>query len=322
MTTNDADTLVHEIGATGEFTLKLPAGEIELHGHDQPTVTVRDLDGRALDDRFVIDRGSRHLGIRMRNGVSFGLGFSRDNGRARLRVDLPAASTVVVETASAGITAERLQREQRYRSASGRIRVTGSGTLTIDNVSGDVRIAADGDVELAARVVSGAIQLDGGRLLSAVVSTTSGDVVLDSELVGPGPYGIQSVSGDARVRAAGSLKVEAKTLTGMIDSAVGGAFGRKTRKGRGDRVIGDGRNVLTFKSISGDLRVTDSSPASGASLSHGAPEPPAPPAPAAPPSPPEADDARLVILRDLEEGRIDVTEATTRLAAIDGDDDV
>jgi hypothetical protein len=127
------------------------------------------------------------------------------------------------------------------------------------------------------------------------------------------------VSGDARVRAAGSLKVEAKTLTGMIDSAVGGALGRKARKGRGDLVIGDGRNVLTFKSISGDLRVTDSSPASGASLSHGAPEPPAPPAP---PAPPEADDARLAILRDLEEGRIDVAEATTRLAAIDGDDDV
>jgi hypothetical protein len=35
-----------------------------------------------------------------------------------------------------------------------------------------------------------------------------------------------------------------------------------------------------------------------------------------------ADDARLAILRDLEEARIDVDEASARLAELDGDDDV
>jgi DUF4097 and DUF4098 domain-containing protein YvlB len=281
----------------------------------------------------------------MRDSFSLSLGFlrgDRNGGHARLRVELPSAADVTVETASGGITADRLHRKQRYRSVSGEIRVAGSGTMTIDSVSGDVRLDADGEVELAARVVSGDLHVGGGRLRSAVVSTTSGDVTLESELVGPGPYGIQSVSGDARVRAGAGLKVEARTLTGEIESKVEAAFGRRGRKRRDDLVIGDGRNVLTFKSISGDLRVTDSEPASGASFSHGAPEPPAPPIappPAIPPDAPMApsgstagegdqqaagaapDDERLAILRDLEEGRIDVAEATERLAAIDGGDD-
>jgi hypothetical protein len=342
--------LEHEIGTTGEFSLMVPSGEVELHGTDASTARVTDLDGHDLEERFDVHRGPGSLSLRLRDRASIGLGFLRGGGKARfrLRVDLPRGATVDVNTASGTVDASRLSGAQHYKSASGDIHVAGSGTLTIDSVSGDIRLDADGDVELASRVVSGDITVHGGRLRSALVTTTSGDITLDSELAGPGPYGIQTVSGDAIVRAGDSLKVEAKTLTGRVESAVAAVFGkRESRRGGKGLVIGDGRTILTFKSISGDLRVADSMPASGASVSHDAPEPPAsvgaaptppeppdaplPPAPPAQPlTPPRpdaadtanADDARLAILRDLEDGRIDIDEAGARLAELDGDDDV
>ena len=262
MTTSASrDAIEHEIGPSGEFSLKLPAGEVELHGGESGTVVVRDLDGHPLEDRFDVERELGQLRIRMRDGAMVGLGFLRGGpgrGRARLRVELPRQTTVEVDTASASIDAKHLVREQRYRSASGEIRITGSGTLTIDSVSGNVRLDADGDVELATRVVSGDVTVAGGRLRSAIVTTTSGDVELDSDLTGPGPYGIQTVSGDALVRAGAELKIEARTLTGDIEGTLETLVtGRLSKKRRNDRVIGGGRHVLTFKSISGDLRVAD-----------------------------------------------------------------
>jgi hypothetical protein len=331
-TTTGADVLVHDIGEEGTLAIRLPAGSVELHGIDGTTTTVRDLDGHSLDDRFVVDRRPDRLDLRPRDRASLGLAFLRgDHGRARLRLDVPRRAAVSVESASAGIEAEGIEREQRYRTASGSIRVTGAGTLTLDSVSGDVRVDARGAIDLAGRVVSGEVEVHGGQLRSAVITTTSGDVLLDAELTGHGPYSIQSVSGDARVRASGSLRVEVQTLTGQIEGAVAAAFGGRGRRGRGDFVLGDGRHLLTFKSVSGDLRISDAGPGSGAPASHGAPEPPAPPAPPSPGGPPpppdepatgQRDDDRLAILRDLEEGRIGIDEASERLAALEERDDV
>jgi hypothetical protein len=349
-TTTGPDVFVHELGPTGTFTLRMPAGDVDLQAVDGTTATVRDLDGRSIDERFSIGSGPGRLELRMRDRVSIGIGLLRgDNGRARIHVEVPRATGVVVETASAGIAAIGLERDQRYRTASGSIRVTGRGTMTVDSVSGEVAIDATDDIDLAARVVSGDIEAHGGRLRSAVVSTTSGDVLLDSALVGPGPYAIQTVSGDARLRAATGVRVEARTLTGEIEGSIAAAIGgRKGRKGGEGLVIGDGGTVLTFKSVSGDLRVSDARPASGAPTSQGAPEPPAPPEPpvaqradasAPAPIPPDAPspspsspahatvdaaaegDERLTVLRALEEGRIDVAEATRRLAALEGETD-
>jgi len=331
-TTLGPDVVEHVVGAAGRFSLRLASGSVDLTGVDGDTVRVRDLDGHPLTDRFEVDATDGALSIRIRDGIFLGLGFLRGGpGRAsaRLSVELPRAAGVSIEGASASVEGRRLDGEQRYRSASGELRLTeATGMISLDNVSGDVEIDASGDLALAVRVVSGDVRVRGGSLRSAAVSTTSGDLEIASALSGPGPYSLQTVSGDAVVRGtgAGGVRIEARTLTGSISAA--GGQRSSARRGDQDVVIGDGRTLLSFKSISGDLRVADAD-AAGPIVSPIAPQPPAvpsaPPAPSAP-EPPYADEpdpraeVRLAILRDLEEGRIDVGEATDRLAALDGED--
>jgi hypothetical protein len=154
-----------------------------------------------------------------------------------------------------------------------------------------------------------------------VVASTSGDIEVDAVFAGPGPYGIQTVSGDALVHAHVGIRVEAKTLTGSVASSAPHRSDSRQR-GQHDLVVGDGRVLLTFKSISGDLRIADPQPAPGAAVSPAAPEPPAPPRPPRAPAEPDANEAeRLAILRDLETGAIDVAEAGARLAALEGESD-
>jgi hypothetical protein len=154
-----------------------------------------------------------------------------------------------------------------------------------------------------------------------VVASTSGDIEVDAVFAGPGPYGIQTVSGDAVVRPHVGIRVEAKTLTGDVTSSAAHRSDSRQR-GQHDLVVGDGGVLLTFKSISGDLRIGDTQPASGAaaSLRPAAPEPPAPPLPPLVPAEPDTNAAeRLAILKDLENGAIDVAEAGARLAALEGE---
>jgi hypothetical protein len=152
------------------------------------------------------------------------------------------------------------------------------------------------------------------------VASTSGDIEVDAVFAGSGPYGIQTVSGDALVRAHGGIRVEAKTLTGSVASSV--PHRSDSRRGQHDIVVGDGRVLLAFKSISGDLRITDRRPGSGAAAPSApvAPEPPvAPQAPDAATEPDAGESDRLAILQDLESGAIDVAQAGARLAALDGE---
>lgn len=351
-TRNGGDVLQHAIGPSGEFSVRIHSGEVALQAVETDTIEVRDLDGRDLEERFNVEREAGSLAIRPRDRVIFDVGLGR-RGRhsARLAVRVPRHATVSVETTSADIRASGLGGDHRYRTASGSIELESvAGVIGIEGVSGDVQISAAGEVELSGRVVSGDLELRGGSLRSIAVSTTSGDIDLDATLDGPGPYSVQTVSGDVNISGATpGMQIEAQTVTGEVTSDES----RESRasRGRSSLVVGNGTIPLSFKSISGDLHVASHRSASGAVVSPAAPEPPTPPAPPMPPAlagarswarpetapagslvgggaeaahvardPGEAD-ARLAILRDLEDGRIDVATATDRLAALeDGSD--
>jgi hypothetical protein len=328
-TRNGDATLQHQIGARGEFALRIHTGDADIRATDGDAVTVRDVDGRDLDEQFVIERGPGRLAIWPRDRVMLDLGFLRKGrGAANLVVELPREASVTIDSASGEIRADGLVGDQRYRTASGDISLSGvAGVLGVDGVSGSVRIDAGGATELSGRLVSGDLRLRGGVLKTLAFATTSGDVALLAPLDGGGPFSIQTVSGDVQVVAGpGGVRVDAHTVTGEVLSDASRAS--KTRRDSAALVIGEGRALLSFKSISGDLRVA-SAPASGEVASHASPEPPAPVAPPRPPQPPpaagspEAPDAdpRLAILRELEAGVIDVDTATARLAVLeDGTD--
>jgi Putative adhesin len=312
MTASTSSEIVeHLIGPAGELSVRLYAGELELRAVDGDTVRIRDLDGRDLGERFTIDATEGRLAVRPRDRflLDFGLIFGGSDHAVRLEVEAPSRARLIVDTASGEIHATGFVGEQRYRTASGEIRLDDvSGSVGVEAVSGDLDVHVNGEAAVTGRSVSGDVSVAGGRLRSVELSTTSGDVELQSELAGPGPFGVQTVSGDVSVASRGPLRVEAKTVTGDVSSDA--PQRRETVHGQRIVIVGEGEargTPFSFKSISGDLRVRRAGTGT-------TPTPPAEPAAH------EADERatlRLAILRELEAGTIDVAAAAVRLSELE-----
>jgi hypothetical protein len=307
------DVLEHGVGASGEVSLRLHAGHLEARATDRDTIRIRDLDGGDLSDRFVIDTGSGRLALRPRDGllVDFGFALAGFGRGARLAVEAPRGVRLTVDTASAEIRATGFRAEQRYRTASGTIELDDvAGEINVEAVSGDIGVRVEGDAGLTGRSVSGDVTVVGGRLRSVALSTTSGDVELRSRLDGPGPFGVQTVSGDVSIASPGRLRVEGRTVTGDISTT---APHKRESSQRGQVLVlgeaGAGVIPISFKSISGDLRINTPE----ADTTVRTPEP----------TDAEPDDRgaeRLAVLRELEAGTIGIEEASTRLRELEGGD--
>ena len=345
MTTVTAgSSLEHPIGSDGIVKLRLRDGEIRLHAVDGETLRVRERGGRDLGTLFSIDLGA--------GSADLSSGDDRHGGGhdPAIEVDLPHRASVVVETTSAEIEADGLLGDQRYRTTSGEVTLHAvAGRIAVEAVSGDLDIVATADADLVVRTVSGDVEIRAATVRSLTVATTSGDLKLAGHLAGPGPFAIETVSGDGLLAPAGDLRIEMTTLSGDLSSDIGD----RVQGGRGHRSlsVGTGGPSLTFRSMSGDLHVVRPSAVSSPSRAERkAPPPPPPPAaPAAPaaPEPPvppaavEADEpipmpapaaaqngaiaaaydaARLRILLSLERGEIDVAEAGRRFEALDAGD--
>jgi hypothetical protein len=321
MTSRDTTSQIeHRIGATGTLSVKVADWDIQLAATDGDTVRISETDGRPLPDDLAIERGTDSLSISQPSRFLAGMMLGSRGGHRRLTIDVPTHAAVGVQTASGDIAATGLRGEQHLRTASGELHIDGAGgDLTTETVSGDIVVRVDGSVGLTVKTVSGEVLIEEGRVERISLTTTSGDVRLTSEL-GAGPHAITTVSGDAVLLSGTGIRITARTVAGDLQSDLphtseGGA-------GRRSLVVGDGATELLFKSVSGDLRVLD--PATARNGHPSIPTPPLPPLPPLPPAETERDDAgtdeaaRLEILRALENGEIDVAEATDRLASLDG----
>jgi hypothetical protein len=329
----------HQIGPRGRFTLRQASGEVSIRGVEGSTVRVRSTDGdKALSEQFSIETGDGF--VEMRQLERFGLGirmFSR-NDSPEIEVEVPHGATVSVETASADLDVSDLSGVKSFRTASGDVQLTRlAGALDIETVSGDVELEGQAPMELAGRSISGDVRIRVPRLRRMEFGTTSGDLWLDAELTGDGPFALRSISGDVTIVGRSGFRIEAETITGDLASELPGK--RESTLGRKVLIVGRPGPTLAFRSVSGDLHVVkprDAAPPIGPGAAPEAPDmppaptPPAPPAVPAPPSAPRAgtatadttidtdtDDSRLEILRALERGEITVAEATQRLGELD-----
>lgn len=302
-------TLQHTIGSDGLLLLALHDGDIRIRGVAGEDVRVRAADGLPLDG-LTIERGARSLTVRAGSVVGLPRGGSRD-----LEVEVPTGASVVVESASADILAEDLTGDQRYRSASGDLTMRRvSGSVTVEGMSGDVDIVALGAVRFALRTVSGDVEVLADVIAVVQASTTSGDLRIAGRFDGPGPFAIETVSGDLSIGTAGDLRVDVRTITGDLDSEIPGRTSQEG--GRRSLVVGTGEPRMDVRSTSGDVHVR---------RAHAQSVPTEPPVPAvAPPADPpvepaEPDDegARLDVLQALERGEIDIDEARRRLESLD-----
>jgi hypothetical protein len=275
---------------------------------------------------FAIEPATGSLSLKAGRGLEIVVGprsMRLGHGRPtpELEIEVPRRATLVLEAASGDVEASGLVGDQRYRTASGDVVLRAvSGRLSIEVVSGDIDITATGDADVTARSASGDIELRAARLSGLQLTSTSGDLKVAGQLVGPGPYAIETVSGDGLLAPAGDVRIEMTSVTGDITSDLDGQH--LTEHGRRAFTIGSNGPLVTFRSMSGDLHVARPS-----LVGH----PDVDPAPVAAPPPLERapsngaiaaayDDARLRILRSLERGEIDVAEAGRRLETLDAGD--
>lgn len=332
MTTTTGAVLEHPIGANGRFRLRQMSGEITVRGVDGDTVRVREREGRSIIDAFRVEKGEGILSLSAPEKFGVDLLFFGIGHRSSpvLEVEVPRGADVVIEAASAEVEASGLAGITRIRTASGDVTVTAiGGILELDAVSGEVSISADAPLDLRLRTISGDCTIRAPELGRAVITTTSGDIRLDAVLTGRGPFEITTVSGDATIVGRSGIRIEAKTITGDLQSEQ--PYGRYTSPGRKQLIVGDGGTPFGFKSVSGDLRVVaprDAMPAPDRPVAPDRPASPARPLAAMRPAAPDeaADDravvddhavARLEVLHALERGELSVEDAMARLAAIE-----
>ena len=320
----------HRIGQGGRFALRLPAGEVSVRAVDGDVARVRDLEGKSLAERFDIRKTDDALELVAKNrwGLSYQNGsLTVGSHSAELDVELPRGTRLAVDAASTDVSVAGIAGPGRFRTASGDLILTDiGGNVEFEAVSADVRIEAVNPIEITGKTISGDVSLRAPRLTRLELTTTSGDVRVDADFTGKGPFAIRSISGDATLVARGGIQVEAQTVTGDLSSAL--AAKMESGPGRRLMVVGKATTTLTFKSVSGDLAVVEPRD-SGVPMPTAAPGPPAlptAPAPAMPafasdaaePQPgPEVEAARLKVLRALERGEIDVAAAMTQLAALE-----
>jgi Putative adhesin len=356
-TTRTADTtLEHEIGPRGRFELRQSSGEIAIRGVEGATVRVRSLDGRALSDLFEIEAGDGALELRQYEGLGIGFKLLGRRESAELSIEVPHGASVSIDTQSADIEATDLSGVKTFRSASGEVALHRlAGPVDVETVSGEVDLDGNAPVDVTARSVSGDMQLRVPAIRRLDLSTTSGDVRLDAELTGQGPFALRSISGDVTVVGRAGFRVEAESITGDLSSDLPSK--RESTPGRKVLIVGRPGPTLAFKSVSGDFHVAaprDAGPtavmpptAPPTPTAPAAPTAPTPPDGPTPPSPPDSpaaqrpadaptaptsrgnpedarsvragddDDARMDILRALERGDITVADATVRLGQLD-----
>jgi hypothetical protein len=332
MTVATGASLEHEIGAEGLLAIRIRDGEVRLRGVDGGTVRVREVNGRHLDEIFAIEAAAGSLSLKSGRTLEIVVGprvMRRGLGghNPELEIEVPRRATLVLEAASGDVAAAGLLGDQRYRTASGDVSLRAvGGRLSVEVVSGDVDLQATGEAAVTVRSMSGDIGVRAETLTALQVNTTSGDIGVTGRLAGPGPFAIETVSGDGLLAPVGDVRIEMTSLTGDLSSDLDGR--QASEHGRRSLSIGSHGPLVTFQSLSGDLHVARSLPDRPADASEvldaavpdgvAASQPTATAANGAIAAAYEA--ARLRILRSLERGEIDVAEAGRRLETLDAGD--
>jgi hypothetical protein len=308
-TTNETidTTLEHQVGPRGRFTLRQSSGDVAIRGVEGGSIRVRSKDGRDLQELFKVEVGDGVVELRQIERLGIGLQILSRREGADLAIEVPHGATVSIDTQSADVQASDLSGAKSFKSASGEITLARlAGAVEVETVSGEIEVEGQAPIDLAARSVSGDVQVRVPTIRRLELATTSGDIRLDAQLTGDGPFNVRSISGDATIVGRSGFRVEAESITGDLSSDLPSR--RESIPGRAVLTVGRPGPTLTVRSVSGDFPVA--APRDAATLEI-APQEDAPDAPE------PAEDTRMEILRALERGDITVAEATERLSKLD-----
>jgi hypothetical protein len=310
----------HPVGPTGTVRIGTTDARLTVRAVDGDQVRFWAADGRDLDPHYRWHLGDGLVEIEPRERGAFGFGRLFGDRLPDIVAEVPHDGHLRLETVSGAIHVVGARGPQEYRLVSGAFEALGvAGRIRVDGVSGAIRLEADERAAVRARTVSGQVDIAGPRFDSLEVRFMSGSIDVRGRLDGSGPFAFDGVAGSVSLAVDGPIRVEGTTVSGSIATDLphrtGGGPGRRTIE------IGGGGPLVTFKTVSGNLRVVrrDRSGASNGDEMADQAAGPAEQAGGARAADPDAA-ARLAILRDLEAGRIDIDAATRLLANLDGSD--
>lgn len=300
MTTNvQSGPIEHRIGRNGELRLNTVAGTVSIRGTDGEDVRVvartsgggePELNVRRYEGGLFIEperQGTRFF------GATIGIGVPD----IEFEIELPRGASLELSTVNADVSASGLGGDQHYKLVSGDLELLAAGgRLTAKSVSGDMRVEASQPVALEAVTTSGDIELHGERLDQVRLRSVSGDIVIAGGFAAGPDHRVETVSGDLRLEPTRGVSIHASGPILGLASDIGGRRG--SRRGQRDVQLGNGAASLRFRTLSGQLQVSDRT----AEASVEASDVPVQPA------------DELEILRALERGEIDVEEASRRLS--------
>ncbi|MFU8773587.1 MAG: hypothetical protein ACNA8H_14365 [Anaerolineales bacterium] len=170
------------------------------------------------------------------------------------RVKVPAACSISLAGVSNTTSISGVSGQMSVKSVSGKVILSEiDGKITIRSVSGSISGKALTG-QLFVDVVSGSTKILNSILESAVTSTVSGGVYLETSL-GIGPYRFKSISGNVNLKLPRNSKftIQTRSMSGRIITI---PQDNVSYSNRGNKVIQNGGNVLiSHNSVSGDLHV-------------------------------------------------------------------
>ena len=175
---------------------------------------------------------------------------------AVVSVSVPEACPIELGVVSADAVVSGITGDTKVKSVSGDVTLDGlNADISAQTVSGDLETRhLEGKLHFT--TVSGDLTVVAGSTSRVKAETVSGDMTLDLDVPPGGRLDLTSVSGDVTLRLpeSASLQVEAKTMSGSLDSAFAGVTrdgkpGRSTLRGN----VGSGEGFLQAKTVSGDV---------------------------------------------------------------------
>jgi hypothetical protein len=203
-----------QVGADGALDVRIASGKVEVKRGQEGVIVVR---GRGATENLSVEQhgstvwvSSEPRSTQISKGIHIGVGRS-----VYLAIEVPDGIDIDVNVASADVECEPPSARLNVNSASGDIRFTDTGELTVKTASGDVHghevtgklsfVSASGDLH---------IESIGDR---ASISTASGDIQIGEV---SGPITTSTMSGDVQVRRFGGDDFAAKSMSGSVDLGI------------------------------------------------------------------------------------------------------
>jgi DUF4097 and DUF4098 domain-containing protein YvlB len=265
------------IKADGEVRIDDVAGSIKLKAWDKNEVSITGTLG-PLVQRLEIN--SSDSGLEIRVILPHNVDSDDCDECADLEIQVPKGAHLEASTVSADIQASGMTGPAQLGTVSGSVTLTStsnhidlrtvSGDITVvgsakgaqvmaNSVSGTVRVSdVDGSVD--AENVSGEIKLVSRHVNTVKLSSTSGDLTFEGDLLKGGNYDINNVSGDVDLMVGSSpdARFDVSSFSGDIDNNFGPKPTRVSKYSPGMELHfsnGSGAATLTARTLSGDIHL-------------------------------------------------------------------